>query len=830
MERKESAKDLRSRAEAMASARNGLLTGAAGPPSPEQLERVVHELRVHQIELELQNEELLRTQATLEASRDRYFDLYELAPVGYLDLNERGLILETNLRAAALLGFPRAEMARRSFFQFVFVDDERLYTSHHKRLFETGAPQAYDLRLANRTEVIWVHLEAVVAQSSTGEPECRMTLSDISARKRAENDLRNNNDLFSAFVRHSPIYVYIKEVTPSSSRVLHASDNFSQLVGIGGADITGKTMADLFPVEFAEKITAEDWNVASSGRTLMLAEELNGRYYTTFKFPLVAGDRTLLAGYTVDVTDQKLAESALRASEARYRTVTESAPDAIITIGGDGTIAAWNLSAQRMFGYEEAEVVGQPVSLIIPREFHDSHRDGLARVLAGGEAHVMGHTVEVSGLRKDGSQIPVDLSLSQWEIAEGNFFTAIIRDISARKRAEQEKAALEAQLQQSQKMESVGRLAGGVAHDFNNMLGVILGHAEIALDGVDPSNPLHTSLVEVRAAAKRSADLTRQLLAFARKQPVAPRVLDLNEVVAGMLTMLARLIGEDVRLGWLPAANLWPLRIDPTQIDQMLANLCVNARDAIAGVGTITIATANSVFNETDCAGFPGMAPGEFVTLTVSDDGCGIDSETINHIFEPFFTTKDAGKGTGLGLASVYGAVKQNGGFVSVASNVDAGTTFTICLPRTGESAASSAPVPARGPVAKGCETILLVEDELSILNLTRLVLERRGYDVIAASTPAEAIRLAEHYSGPIHLLMTDVVMPDMNGRVLAERLIASRPGLKWLFMSGYTADVIAHQGVLDAGLNFIQKPYAIENLAAAVRRALDGGERGGSE
>jgi two-component system cell cycle sensor histidine kinase/response regulator CckA len=396
-------------------------------------------------------------------------------------------------------------------------------------------------------------------------------------------------------------------------------------------------------------------------------------------------------------------------------------------------------------------------------------------------------------------------------------------DITEHKHAEEEKAKLEAQLQQAQKMESVGRLAGGVAHDFNNMLGVILGHTELAMDKIGTDQPLHGDLQAIRNAAHRSADLTRQLLAFARKQTVSPRVLDLNETLAGMLNMLQRLIGEDIHLSWLPDLALWSIKIDPTQIDQILANLCVNARDAIAGVGELTIETGNHRFDAEYCADHPGFTSGEYVLLAVSDDGCGMDRQTINSIFEPFFTTKGLGKGTGLGLSTIYGIVKQNNGFINVYSEPGQGTTFRIYLPRHLGQPELEQTAGLPDPPAHGQETVLVVEDEPAILGLTRLMLEKQGYCVLTAGTPSEAIRLAEIHAGEIHLLMTDVVMPEMDGRALAEKLLGLCPHLKCLFTSGYTADVIAHHGVLDDGVTFIQKPFSRYDLATKVRAALRG-------
>ena len=371
-------------------------------------------------------------------------------------------------------------------------------------------------------------------------------------------------------------------------------------------------------------------------------------------------------------------------------------------------------------------------------------------------------------------------------------------------------------------MESVGRLAGGVAHDFNNMLSVIIGNTDMAQEEVEPGLPLYENLAEIRKAADRSANLARQLLAFARKQTVSPKVIDLNETVSGMTNMLRRLIGEDIDLVWVPGDTVWQIKMDPSQIDQVLANLCVNARDAIADVGNITIETGSAVFDEAYCIDHPDFAPGDYILLAVSDNGCGMDAHTLENIFEPFFTTKEIGKGTGLGLAMVYGIVKQNNGFVNVYSEPEYGTTFRIYLPRYQAESALSPKTTIETSSGQGYETILLVEDEPAILNMTTKMLEKIGYHVMAARTPGEAIRLAQESIVEISLLLTDVVMPEMNGRDLAKAILTLFPNLRCLFMSGYTANVIAHHGVLDKGVNFIQKPFSREQLGKKIRESLD--------
>jgi signal transduction histidine kinase len=428
-------------------------------------------------------------------------------------------------------------------------------------------------------------------------------------------------------------------------------------------------------------------------------------------------------------------------------------------------------------------------------------------------------------LRKDGERRTLEFYASLVRDSKGipTGFRGIVRDITQNKQAEAEREKLQTQLNQAQKMESVGRLAGGVAHDFNNMLGVILGHTELALLRTDDKHKLCSDLNEIQKAAKRSADITKQLLAFARKEIISPRKLDLNDTVESMLNMLRRLIGENIDLSWLPAKQLWPLKMDPSQIDQILANLCVNARDAIAGVGKLTIETGRKTFDEAYCNEHPGFIPGDFVLLAVSDNGCGMDKDTLDNLFEPFFTTKEVGKGTGLGLATVYGIVKQNNGFINVYSEPGQGSTFKIYLPRlVAEEDTDNKTMPEKKEAAGGTETILLVEDEASILKMVRMMLERKGYNVLSSATPAEAMEKAKSHFGAIDLLMTDVVMPEMNGRDLAAKVTALHPDIRLLFMSGYTADVIAHQGELDAGVAFIQKPFSLADMTEKVREMLD--------
>ena len=519
-----------------------------------------------------------------------------------------------------------------------------------------------------------------------------------------------------------------------------------------------------------------------------------------------------------EIEKHKQTEEALRREQLFSKSVIKSLPGIFyLYTYPELRLIFWNEEHESLLGYGVGEIEGRHVTDWHLPEAKEAVLSLIEDVMTKGSA-----SIEASLLTKDGKAVPFNLTGVKFETQGQLYLMGIGTDIRERKRAEAESEKLLAQLIQIQKMDSVGRLAGGVAHDFNNMLGVILGYSELTLEQVKEGEPMYSALQGIQQAARRSANLTRQLLAFARKQTIAPKVLDLNETVASMLDMLRRLIGENIDLAWLPGENLRSLKIDPTQIDQILANLCVNARDAIGNTGKIIIETHNVFFDKAYCSAHTGFVPGEFVLLALSDNGSGMDREVLLHLFEPFFSTKAMGKGTGLGLATVYGIVKQNNGFVNVYSEPGLGTTFKVYLPwYLGNGERPSQPEAVK-PAATGHETILLVEDEPMILEMTTVMLEHQGYTVLPAVSPGEAMRLAREHAGQIHLLMTDVVMPEMNGRELASNLLSLYPHLNRLFMSGYTANVIAHHGVLDEGVHFIQKPFTMQDLATKIRNVLE--------
>ena len=514
------------------------------------------------------------------------------------------------------------------------------------------------------------------------------------------------------------------------------------------------------------------------------------------------------------------AEAALRTSESKYRRLLESMDDGFVLVDMAGRILESNLAYERMLGYDKGELRTMTFLDITPERWHDYERRILTEQVHVSDAS---EVYEKEYQHKEGRIFPVELRtfLVRGEQGQPEAMWAIVRDLTERKRLERNRLELEGQLHQAQKMESIGRLAGGVAHDYNNMLSVILGYAELSLAQAAPGSTMHDNLGEILDAARRSAAITRQLLAFARKQTMEPQVLDLNATVEGMLKILQRLIGEDLELRWLPGDDLWPVHLDPSQVDQLLANLCINARDAIAQGGTILIETENCTLDDEYCRHHAGCRPGDHVRLAVGDTGCGIDAQTKDKIFEPFFTTKSPGQGTGLGLSTVYGIVTQNGGIIDVYSEVGKGTTFSIYLPRHKGDEEKKA-VLGDTAQGEGGETILIVEDEAAILRLAARILGEAGYQVYTAANPSQALQLAAAIDGPLHLLLADVIMPEMNGRELERLLHTLRPQTKSLFMSGYPAGYIGERGgILADGVNFLQKPFSAESLTARVRQLL---------
>jgi two-component system, cell cycle sensor histidine kinase and response regulator CckA len=633
---------------------------------------------------------------------------------------------------------------------------------------------------------------------------------NITERKRAEEIIAKERTLSEDIISSLPGIFYMYD---DKGKLVRWNKKHEEATGYSSEEMLGMYVLDWFSEEHKQYILSRVRSVFAEGESLAEAPLLikNGSqipYFFTGRLATLDG-KQYLVGVGIDITERKRSE----AERALLATAVEQAEENVLVTDDRRTILYINPAFERSSGYRSEDLKGHKLRVLRSAQHDEAFYRNMKEILDRGEVW-MGVIINKG---KDGTDFEIEGTISPLRDASGSLthFVAAGRNMSRFRKLERE-------LYQAQKMESVGRLAGGVAHDFNNMLGVILGHAELALREVDSAQTAHNNLQEILKAAHRSANLIRQLLAFARKQTISPKVLDINETVGSMLKMVRRLIGEDVELLWKPGVNVWPVKVDPTQIDQILANLCVNARDAIAGVGKVIIATGNMALDEAYCREHPGAFSGEYVLLAVSDNGCGMEKGVLDKLFEPFFTTKEVGKGTGLGLATVYGIVKQNNGFIDVQSAPGRGTTFHIYLPRTDVPISEEQGFQEQNQSPRGTETVLLVEDEESLLELGKTILEHHGYLVLAARNPAEALNLAKSYPGRIDLLVTDVIMPGMNGKELTEKLSAFKAGFRSIFMSGYTGDVLAQHGVLDEGIDFLQKPFSVKSLAEKVREVLE--------
>ncbi len=504
----------------------------------------------------------------------------------------------------------------------------------------------------------------------------------------------------------------------------------------------------------------------------------------------------------------------LQKSEKLLVALLESAAQAIVSTDRTGRIVLANDRTEEMFGYERQELIGARIELLLPeskRAAHTRHRD---EYFHHPRTRPMGTGLELAGRRKDGTEFPVEVSLSSVEVEDAVFGIAFVSDISQRK-------TLEEQLMHAQKMEAVGRLAGGVAHDFNNMLTVITGYNRMILDELSTVDPLRGYAEEILKAADRAGALTNQLLAFSRRQIMQPRVISINTAIEHTEKMLRRLIGEDIELAITLNPNAGNIKADPNHIEQAIVNLAVNARDAMPTGGRLTIETGAFQIDDTYVRTHMGVKPGDFVMIAVSDTGVGMDSATRQHIFEPFFTTKERGKGTGLGLATVYGMVKQSGGDIWVYSEPGTGSTFKLYFPKVDEPVAEVSGSGSDQAKDIATETILLVEDEKAVRDLTCRILQKLGYQVLTAASGEAAIEIGRSYAGQVSLLLTDVVMPNMSGRQVADALLQIRPGLRVLFLSGYTENTVVHHGVLDSAVDFLPKPFSREVLGQKIREIL---------
>ncbi|MGC9195267.1 MAG: PAS domain S-box protein [Syntrophobacteraceae bacterium] len=754
-----------------------------------------------------------RSEELLLESRAWFHSLFEYAPLPYQSLDECGCFFDVNPKWLDVLGYEKDEVVGRSFGDFLAPCSRDDFVRNFAHFKQRGVIKGVQFDMVKKSgEIIRASFDGRIQRDEERFVCTHCILQDITEQKHMEESLRASEELFRTVFEHHAAVKLI--VDPETGKIINANRAAENFYG--------------WPKERLKQMRVYDINTLSAeevGREMAKARALEKVHFEfrhrladgsirdvdVFSSKIAVRGKELLHTIIHDITERKQAREILNKERRRFRQILDQFPYGIYIVDADFQMEYVNPIIRRELGevgdrkcYDYFYGLQEPCSWCHNEEVFQGRTVRWSWHFAKGKRDY--EVVDLPLYNEDGTISKL----------------AVFNNVTGRKKAEQEREKLQQQLVQSQKMESVGRLAGGVAHDYNNMLAVIMGYTEMALLSVSPEDPLHADLEEILKAAKRSADVTRQLLAFARKQTVSPVVFDLNQTVESMLKMLRPLIGEDIALAWLPGAGSLPVKMDPSQLDQILANLCVNARDAVAGVGKVTIETDGITFDETYCAAHSGFVAGEFVLLAVSDDGCGMEKETLENIFEPFFTTKDIDKGTGLGLSTVYGIVKQNDGFINVYSEPGRGTTFRIYLPCAKVEVSREQRRKGEKKDLKGSETILLVEDELFILALGKAILKRYGYTVLTASNPLEALRIAKSHLGPVHLLITDVVMPEMNGKELRDQLQALKYELKCIFMSGYTANVIAQHGVLEEGVNFLQKPFSVRALAQKARDVLD--------
>ncbi|MDY3562422.1 PAS domain S-box protein [Gemmata sp. JC673] len=790
------------------------------------LDGLLHELYVYHAELVVQKSELEAAQAETERSRNEYAQLFHYAPASILFLDRRGVIREANQTAARALGADAGAVRGKPFTAFLAGDDHAAFHRHLKAVLGAGHRAEFSARCV-RPGGGGFPAEVVLEwwpMSEPGAPRAAAAVRDVSdraaaeaerraaaeAERRAWDQTRATLDALPAQIALLDPAGAIVAVNAAWRRSGTAGDVGAPYLGVRARAWAGTRADD-------ERRVADGLAAVLAGATAeFVFEYLYGphdgpRWCRLMATPVHADRVTGAVVAHVDVTEQKAAEQALR---FRERVISCADQGFAISdfLAPDRPLIYVSPGFERVTGWAAADAIGRNCRFLQGRDTDRAAVDRLRAAQAAGEACA----VELLNYRRDGSPFWNGLSISpvRDEAGRVTHYVGVLGDVTARRR-------LEEQTRQGQKMQAIGRLASGVAHDFNNLLTVINGYTEILLSELPPGGRAHQLLREVWNAGERSAGLTRQLLSFSHKQVLRPQDLDLNAVVAGAESLLRRLIGEHIRLVTRPGADAGAAHADAGQFQQVLMNLSINARDAMPTGGQLTIRTGAFDLGPEHPRASLGAPPGRYATLSVSDTGCGMSAEVKDHLFEPFFTTKGVGKGTGLGLATVFGVVQGSGGWVEVESEPGAGTTVCVYLPQVAAPAPlPPAPPPARPP--RGAETILLVEDEDGVRALSRCVLTACGYTVLEACDGEEALRLARAQGPSIQLVLTDVVMPGPSGREVAEEIRGRHPATKVLFVSGYTDDAVVTRGVFQDRMHFLHKPFSPHALALKVREVLD--------
>jgi PAS domain S-box-containing protein len=761
----------------------------------------------------------------LRESEDRYRDLVEHSHDLLCTHDLEGKLLSVNPAALRISGYSKDELLGINFRDFLAPEVRGQFGNYLTEIQAKGAASGVMLVQTKGGEKRLWEYHNTLRTEGVAAPIVRGMARDITERKRAEEALRKSEERFRELYDNAPVGYFEYD---HQGRITNVNRTELEMLGYTLDEMIGQPVWKFI----VEEETTRQQILAKLAGTMPSARgfERNYKKKDGTVLPVSIEDRILrdpqgrITGIRCtiqDITDRKKAEEAIRSSEEKYRTILENIEDGYYEVDIAGNFTFFNDSMCQIYGYSREELMGMNDRQYTDQENAKKLFQTFNKVYRTGEPS---REFDWEIIRKDGTKRSIEASVSLIKDSSGQTigFRGIVRDITERKRSEEEKASLQDQLRQSQKIEAIGRLAGGIAHDFNNLLTVIRGYSQLSLHELKEDVPLRGNIEEIKRAAERAAELTQQLLAFSRRQILETKVLDLNAILRDLDKMLHRLIGEDIELVTVLADDLGRVKTDPGWVEQIIMNLAVNARDAMPSVGKLTIETANVELDEAYALNHIAVTPGRYVMLSMSDTGVGMLPEIREKVFEPFFTTKEKGKGTGLGLSTVYGIVKQSGGNIWIYSEPGKGTTFKIYLPRVDDPLEEIIERVVKEELLLGSETILIVEDQEDVLKLAARILSKHGYTVIQTSSTSKALEICREQKKPIHLILTDVVMPQMSGRELIEQCRQMRADFKTLYMSGYTDNAITHHGILEPGIHFVQKPFTVDGLARKVREALD--------
>ncbi len=775
------------------------------------------EFRQRVAELETAEADRKRGEEGIGRSEEKYRRIFEELQDLYYRTDAKGMIEDVSPSAKSLGGYDREDLIGMPVYKLFKNRSDRLRLT--RALLESGNVTDYELTLLRKNgEEIEASASSHLIYDENRRPiGIEGVLRDITRRKRADEEIRRLKEFNEGIIQNMTEGIVVENAEGFYTFVNPVA---ASMLGYSSEELVGKHWTMIVPSDNQPEVQAADER-RKHGQSDQYELELERKDGTRVPI-LVSGsprsENGEFAGALVvftDITERRCAEQALRESEERFRHVAENSEEWIWEVDTNGKYTYASPVVEKVLGYRVDEIVGEKCFYDL---FHPEDKEERQEIAfeAFSERRAFREFIN-RNIHKSGRVVWLSTSGVPILDEKGSLlgYRGADTDITNRKQ-------LEARLRQAAKMEAIGKLAGGIAHDFNNLLTVIRGYSQMMLKRFNSDGPDYEDMLEIKNACERATELTQQLLAFGRKQIVRPKVLDLNAVVSDTERMLRRIVSEDIDFGTQLAPDLWNVKIDPGQIDQILVNIAGNARDAMPDGGRLTIKTANIDIGESNVIEHVEVSRGQYVMLAMGDTGMGMDDETLSRVFEPFFSTKERGKGTGLGLSTVYGIVKQNNGYIWLSSEFGTGTVVTIYLPREMEDVESSEPDRTHYKSTRGTETVLLVEDDVAVRRLAKRILIKSGYSVLEAAEGEEALRINEQYSERVHLLVTDVIMPGMSGKELADRIISTHPEIKVIFISGYTDDVLTRRGVLGPGTDLIHKPFSPEALLEKVREVLE--------